>query len=89
MAIPRSHPIRHLATRGSQPLIGVTLQEQGESVIHYFPSEADADAALHTAADDGLLTAIGAWRDLDWDEMEQALHRIRHESTPTPPIEDL
>jgi len=29
----------------------------------------------------------GAWKDLDWDEMEESLYRIRHESTPTPPID--
>jgi hypothetical protein len=26
------------------------------------------------------------WHDLDWDTMEQTLHRIRHESPPSPPL---
>jgi hypothetical protein len=33
------------------------------------------------------LGLVGAWSDLDWDEMIEALDRIRHESKPTPPIE--
>jgi len=48
-----------------------------------------ADAAVAPAATQEALGAIGAWSDLDWYEMEQALDRIRHESNPTPPITDL
>ena len=33
------------------------------------------------------LELAGAWSDLDWDEMAESLDRIRHESTPTPPID--
>jgi hypothetical protein len=33
------------------------------------------------------LSAIGAWSDLDFDEMLDALDQIRHRSTPTPPID--
>lgn len=33
------------------------------------------------------LSLAGAWSDLDWDEMYEALDRIRHESEPTPPID--
>ena len=32
------------------------------------------------------LSLAGSWDDLDWDEMEAALDRIRHDSPPTPPI---
>ena len=35
------------------------------------------------------LSAFGAWSDMDWEETREALDRIRHESTPTPPIDDL
>jgi hypothetical protein len=31
--------------------------------------------------------AIESWADLNWDETVEALGRIRHESTPTPPTE--
>ena len=33
------------------------------------------------------LKAVGAWADVDFDEMLHALDRIRHESTPTLPID--
>jgi hypothetical protein len=33
------------------------------------------------------LSLAGAWSHLDWDDMVDALDRIRHESKPTPPIE--
>lgn len=35
------------------------------------------------------LDLIGSWSDIPWDEMEEALDRIRHESEPTPPIDEL
>lgn len=44
------------------------------------------------SADGGIeaaFAAIGSWSDLDWEETVAALDRIRHESGPTPPIEDL
>ena len=39
-----------------------------------------------TSVKDALALA-GAWADLPSDRMEEELDRIRHESTPTPPIE--
>ena len=35
------------------------------------------------------LDLIGAWSDLPWEPMEETLDRIRHESQPTPPIDEL
>lgn len=35
------------------------------------------------------LALAGAWSDLDWDDMVEALDRIHHDSKPTPPIVDL
>jgi hypothetical protein len=55
--------------------------------VRYFTDEVAADAAALPEATQAALQVIGAWQDLDWDEMEQALDRIRHESVPTPPIE--
>jgi hypothetical protein len=31
----------------------------------------------------------GAWADLGWEEALDELDRIRHESQPTPPIDDV
>lgn len=33
------------------------------------------------------LQANGAWADLDWDEATAELDRIRHQTTPTPPLD--
>ncbi len=84
-------PVRatYLEAEMDQPLIAILFEKDGRQVVRYFTSEEEADAAT---ADDGIqlaLSAIGAWSDLDWDEMEAALDRIRHESRPTPPITDL
>lgn len=70
------------------PLIGVFVHENGKDVTRYFSDEKAADAVAGSSLD-AALSVIGAWSDLDWDEMEAALDRIRHESQPTPPIDDL
>jgi hypothetical protein len=69
-----------------QPLIGVITEEQGREVVRYFTKEADADRALVEDTTQAALALAGAWSDLAWDELEQALDRIRHESPPTPPL---
>ena len=69
-----------------QPLIGVITEEQGREVVRYFTTEADADQALVEDTTPAVLALAGAWSDLGWEELEQALDRIRHESQPTPPL---
>ena len=79
-----------MTAREDQPLIGVVVRRNGEEVVRYFADEDEADKAL--AREDSLqaaLSVVGAWRDLDWDETIANLERIRHQSTPTPPIDDL
>jgi hypothetical protein len=68
------------------PLIGLIFEENGQEVVRYFTEEKAADAAVTRNATQKALGVIGAWSDLDWDEMVAALDRIRHESKPTPPI---
>jgi hypothetical protein len=69
-----------------QPLIGVMTEEQGIEVVRYFTTEQDADRVLVEDTTQAALALAGAWSDLAWDELEQALDRIRHESPPTPPL---
>jgi hypothetical protein len=69
-----------------QPLIGVITEEQGREVVHYFTEEQDADRVLVEDTTQAALALAGVWSDLAWDELEQALDRIRHESPPTPPF---
>ena len=77
-----------LTTRGSQPLIGIPTREGADEVVHDLTSEDEADQALSQDQEniERALSAIGAWSDLDFDEMLDALDQIRHRSTPTPPI---
>ena len=70
-----------------QPLIGIPLDENGRQVTRYFTDEAEADAALSQDVTTDALNLAGAWSDLDFDEVADALDRIRHESKPTPPID--
>jgi hypothetical protein len=74
-------------TRRDQPLIGLIERVGDEEVVRYFTDEESADAASSQRAAQEALSAIGAWSDLDWDEMVTELDRIRHESKPTPPLE--
>ena len=77
------------AFSSDQPLIGVIVEEQGQEIVRYFTDGDAADAGLSDTATQDALSAIGAFSDLDWEQMEDALDRIRHESPPTPPITNL
>ena len=50
--------------------------------------ESESESLLPKVTRDAL-SMIGSWSDLDWDEMILELDRIRHESRPIPPINDL
>jgi hypothetical protein len=76
-----------LIVPGNQPLIGVPSAGLGQDVTYYFTTEQDQDAVVSTELNRTALQAVGGWQDLDWDEVESALERIRQTSQPTPPIE--
>lgn len=80
---PDDEPI----TPSQQPLIAVFLEEDGREVDRYFTSEEEADAALPPDAIEQALALAGAWADLDWDEAERELTRMRQQSKPSAPIE--
>lgn len=61
----------------------------GEAMTLYTSDEHPFDEATERADIERALALIGAWSDLDWDEAEEELYHIRHDSVPTPPIEDL
>ena len=73
----------------NQLLIGIPFEENGKEVIRYFSEEELADRAVAQNAPDSALSLAGAWSDLSWEEMEEALARIRHVSRTTPPITHL
>lgn len=86
--VEREHQqIQILLGHDNHPLIGIPFEENGEEVVRYFTDEEAADAAIPQNAIQDAISLVGAWSDLDWDEMVEALDHIRHESKPTPPIE--
>lgn len=78
--------VPHLTTQSNQPLIGIFLKQNDHDVVQYFTEEGQADSANSERAVQRALGLAGSWSDLDWEEVERELHRIRHESQPTPPI---
>ena len=77
---------RGFVARGDQPLIGVLVADGDEDSVRYFTDEAEAEAALPPASVQHALSLLGAWSDLDWEQAEEELDRIRHANPPTPPI---
>ena len=62
-----------ITTTQNQPLIGIPFEENGKEVIRYFSEETQADHAVADTATKEALKLAGAWSDLSWEEMEQAL----------------
>ena len=81
-------PAPSLIVDDGRPLIGIPAERNGQPVTVFFSDEATSSSPDQDAIQRAL-GAIGAWRHLDWDEAERELDRIRHQSKPTPPIEDL
>ena len=76
-----------LTIPSDQPLIGIPFHEDGREVIRYFPEEALVNHASSSEVTKHALRLAGAWSDLSWEVMERELDTIRHQSTPTPPID--
>ncbi len=87
MAERRRQPVPSLLVQGNHPLIGIPFEEKGHEVVRYFAREEEADQAVADQEVQDALRLAGAWSHLDWEAMVEALDRIRHESTPTPPLE--
>ncbi len=74
-----------------QQLIAIPFEEHGELFVLYSTDPAEARAEIARRCPRDARHLAGAWKaidpDLDWDTMADELDRIRHESTPTPPID--
>ncbi len=80
-------PERSITARADEPLVAVVVEEDGCEIVRYFIGDG-TDAPSQPSADvQAALAAIGAWSDMDWDELADDLDRIRHANPPTPPIE--
>ena len=65
----------------------VELTLSGEEYVILVEAARRAGMARRAYAAQAALSVVGAWSDLDWDDLEAALDQIRHSSTPTPPID--
>jgi hypothetical protein len=74
---------------GNQELIAIPDEIDGQAVVRYLTSDEEADAAFGPDSIAEALALFGAWSDLNWEETVEALDRIRHESKPTPPIDEI
>ena len=86
MAAPLRPEPDTLTAGPDEPLIALVFEENGQEVVRYFTSEEAADAAVGPGSIQAARDLVGAWSDLDWDEMVEALDRIRQDSPPSPPI---
>ncbi len=85
---PQPPPTHGFVARADQPLIAVPLgEDNGE--VGYFTDEREADAAAAATTLERALAVIGAWEEIDSPDALDQLDRIRHESPPTPPIDNL
>ena len=76
-----------IVVRRGQTLIALPEFEDGELVTRYVVDERGSPSSTNDEVLQGAHAAIGSWSNLDWDEAVDELDRIRHESTPTPPID--
>ena len=84
MTAQRASRGHYLVVEDGQPLIAIPAVENGRNVTYYFTDDETADEVLPRVTEVAL-SLIGAWCDLDWNEMYEALDRIRHESG-SPPL---
>ena len=58
-----------------------------ERLVEREEQQAQTPVRQRQSSVDNVLSLAGAWGERDWNEVEQELDRIRHESKPTPPFE--
>ena len=86
MAEPLPDPLARPAVDSGEPLVAVVFEENGQEVVRYFSDDEAADAAAPADSIQAARDLAGAWSDLDWEEMLEALDQIRHQTPPSPPL---
>jgi hypothetical protein len=73
MAEPLHEQAKSFSTDAGEPLIALVTEENGREVVRYFADDAAADAAAPADSIQAARDLAGAWSDLDWDDMLEAL----------------
>jgi hypothetical protein len=66
------------------------LERDGEQIAAIVPLTHESLAILRRPTRQDIeraLSAIGAWKDLDTEELKERIYRNRHESPPSPPVD--
>lgn len=79
-----THENMVITVPSNQPLIGIPFEENGREVVRYFADETATHTSPHAIQE--VLHHAGTWSNLSWEEMEEQLDHISHESKPTPPF---
>lgn len=87
MAELQPFPGRGFEVQPDRPLIGIPTRENDREAVCYFSDEAEAEAASPESGIQRALALLGAWSDIDSDDVLDELDQIRHRSKPTPPID--
>jgi hypothetical protein len=75
-----------LVLHEGESLVSVVSRIDDGFVEQIFRVEVDADTKVDDSVIQVALSLAGAWSDLDWDEMAEALDCIRHSNPPSPPL---
>lgn len=75
-----------LVLHADESLVSVMSRTDDTFVEQIFLVDDDADAIVDDDIVQAAISLAGAWSDLDWDEMVEALDRIRHSNPPSPPL---
>ncbi len=84
-----THSAPHVGSQSTAPAaqapIGLFLDPESDELA-FFVTEEEAEAAVSDEAITATLNSAGMWSDLDSDDMDAALDRIRHEAPPSRPF---
>lgn len=76
-----------LIVRKGEALVGVPDAENGEPITRVYVRNLRSPGRPNAETLALALSAICAWKELDWEFTLAELDRIRHESEPTPPLD--
>ena len=87
MASNGNHNGIELIVRKGEALVAVPGEENGQPITRVYVRNLRSPGKPNEETLALALSAIGAWKELDWEFTLSELDRIRHESEPTPPLD--